>query len=139
MYRIAGKFGGGNLANLANRPWFAKLKPSNLVLTIEYLLADLLIRHTFFREMLKKSQFAKVSPRQTFTLYGIPLCSIAIHTNLRWSINNNDNTWMCWDLSAFDLCILTFALAYNMREQSLLTVHLKRQYIMCFTCRYRYN
>ena len=36
-----------SLANLANRSWFAKLKPSRLVLTINNLLADLLIRQTF--------------------------------------------------------------------------------------------
>ena len=63
---------GEGLANLANRPLFAKIKPSNLkILTIDNLLADLLICQTFFRQMLEKSQFAKLSPRQTFLLYGI--------------------------------------------------------------------
>ena len=41
------------MANLANRPWFTKLKPSNLVLTIDNLLADLLIQQIFFRQMLE--------------------------------------------------------------------------------------
>ena len=57
-----------SLANLVDRPWFAKLKPSNLVLTIDNLLADLLICQTFFRQMLEKSQFAKLS---RYTVYWI--------------------------------------------------------------------
>ena len=57
---------GKTLANLVNRPWFTKLKPSKLVLVINNLLGDLL-----FRQMLGKSQFAKISPRQTFSPYGI--------------------------------------------------------------------
>ena len=39
---------GESLTNLTNQPWFAKLKPSILVLTINNLLADLLIRQTSF-------------------------------------------------------------------------------------------
>ena len=35
------RLAGENLANLANRPRFAKLKPFKLVLTINNLLADL--------------------------------------------------------------------------------------------------
>ena len=58
-------------ANSANHSWFAKLKPTKLVLTINYLLADLLICQTFFHQMFEKSQFAKLSPRQTFPLYGM--------------------------------------------------------------------
>ena len=61
---------GKSLANLVNHLWFTKLKSSNLVLTIDNLLADLLIHQTFFHQMLKKSQFAKLSPHQTFLLYG---------------------------------------------------------------------
>ena len=57
--------------NLANHPRFAKLKPSKLVLTINNLLADLLICQTFFHQMYKTSQFVKLSPHQTFPLYGI--------------------------------------------------------------------
>ena len=59
-----------SLANLANHLCFAELKSSNLVLTINNLLAYLLIRQTFFRQMLKKSQFAKLSVHYTFPLYG---------------------------------------------------------------------
>ena len=44
---------------------------TKLVLTINNLLADLLIRQTFFCQMLETSQFAKLFPRQTFPLYGI--------------------------------------------------------------------
>ena len=58
------------LANLANHLWFTKLKPSKLVLVINNLLADLLIRQSFFRQMLEKSQFNKISPCQTFPPYG---------------------------------------------------------------------
>ena len=69
---------GEGLSNLANHPWFAKLKPSKLVLTINNLLADLLICQIFFHQMLENSQFAKLSPHQTFPLYGnynIILCT----------------------------------------------------------------
>ena len=62
---------GESLVNLENCPLFAKLKPSKLVLIINNLLADLLIRQTFFCQILENSQFAKLSPRQTFPLYGI--------------------------------------------------------------------
>ena len=55
---------GESLANLANHPQFAKLKPSPLVLTINNLLADLL-----FCQMLETSQITKLSPCQTFPLY----------------------------------------------------------------------
>ena len=61
---------GESLTNLVNRPRFAKLKLSKLVITINYLLADLLIRQTFFCQMLETSQFAKLSPCQSFSLYG---------------------------------------------------------------------
>ena len=71
-----------SLANLANCLWFAKLKPSKLVLTINNLLADLLIRQTFFRQIVEKSQFANFYPCQTFPLYGILyyICNIKLYT-----------------------------------------------------------
>ena len=56
------------LANLANHPGFAKLKPSKLVLIINNLLADLLISQTFFCQMLKTSQ--------TFPPYGTYICGL---------------------------------------------------------------
>ena len=34
-------FGGGSLVNFVNNQWFAKLKPSKLVVTINSLLVDL--------------------------------------------------------------------------------------------------
>ena len=49
-YRIVGKFG-----EFGEYTWFAKLKPSKLVLTINNVLAYLLIRQTFFRQRLKQS------------------------------------------------------------------------------------
>ena len=52
------------MANLANCLWFAKLKPSKLLLIINNLLADLLICKIFFHQMLETSQFTKLSPRQ---------------------------------------------------------------------------
>ena len=51
---------GESLTNLANRPCFAKLKPSKLVITINNSLPDLLIRQTFFRKMVGKSRFTKL-------------------------------------------------------------------------------
>ena len=51
----------GSLANLA------KLIPSKLVLTINNLMADLLIR----RQMFKKSKFTKLFHHQTFLVYDI--------------------------------------------------------------------
>ena len=59
---------GESLVNLANRPWFTKLKPSKLVLSINNLLADLLLHQTVFCQMLEKSQFAKLS---CYTVWGI--------------------------------------------------------------------
>ena len=52
---------GGSLVYLVNRPQFAKLKPCKLVLTINNLLVDVLIRQTFFHQMLETSQCAKLS------------------------------------------------------------------------------
>ena len=46
---------------LYNHPCFAKLKPSKSVLTIDNLLADLLVCQTFL-PMPKKSKFAKLFP-----------------------------------------------------------------------------
>ena len=59
---------GESLVNLANCPWFAKLKPSKLVPTINNLLAGVLIHQTFFHQMLKKSQSAERYLHQTFPL-----------------------------------------------------------------------
>ena len=53
-YRIAGKFGGGNLANLVNCPWFTKLKSSKLVLTINNLMVNLLICQLSFTKHSKR-------------------------------------------------------------------------------------
>ena len=52
-----------------NCPWFAKLKPSKLVVAIYNLLANLFNHQTFFRQMLRKSKSTKISPCQTFPLY----------------------------------------------------------------------
>ena len=57
---IAKAWQGESLVNLTNPPWFSKLKPSKLTLTINNLLADILIRQTFFCQMLKNIQFAKL-------------------------------------------------------------------------------
>ena len=69
VYRIVEKFGGGK--SFAYRPWFTKLKPSKVVLTINNLLVDLLIHQTFFHQRLEKSQFAKLSPWQTSPPYSM--------------------------------------------------------------------
>ena len=53
---------GETLANLANCPQFTKLKSSKLVLTINNLLADLLIRQTFFHQMLERVTLPNFPP-----------------------------------------------------------------------------
>ena len=53
---------------LANYQQFAKLKPCKLVVTINNLLANLLIRQTFLPKSL--STFTKHCHRHTFPLYG---------------------------------------------------------------------
>ena len=68
LYCIAGNFAGEKFGEFGKS---SVIRQTNLVLTIDNLLADLLIRQTFFRQMLEKSQFAKLSPRQTFPLYGM--------------------------------------------------------------------
>ena len=52
--------------SLANRLQSAKLKSSQLVVTINNPLADLFICQTFFHQALEKSRFAKHSLHQTF-------------------------------------------------------------------------
>ena len=54
-----------SLADLANHPRFAKLKPSKLVRTINNLLADLFNSPNFLSPNVRKE-----SIRQTFPLYG---------------------------------------------------------------------
>ena len=51
---------GGKFGEFGELSGFAKLKPTKLVLAINNLLADVLIRLSFFCQMLKKSQFAKL-------------------------------------------------------------------------------
>ena len=59
--------------SLANHSWSIKLKPSKFLLTIITFWLNLFIRQTFFRQMLKKSKFAKLLPCQTFPLYSMHL------------------------------------------------------------------
>jgi len=70
---------GENLGNLANHPWFAKLKPSKFLLTILTFWLNLFICQTFFCQMIKMNKFAKLSPCQTFLLYGTLLLRIITH------------------------------------------------------------
>ena len=56
MYHIAGKFG-----EFGEPSMIRQTKSCKLVLTIDNLLADLLICQTFFRQALKKSQITKLS------------------------------------------------------------------------------
>ena len=67
-----------SLVNLANHPWFIKLKPSQLVIAIHNLLADLIICQTFFCQTLKKTQFAKLYSHQTFLPYDMQIGSYCI-------------------------------------------------------------
>ena len=59
-----------SLVNLVNCLQFSKLKPSKVLVAINKPLTDLLIHQSFFYLTLKKSKFAKQSPRQTFLQYG---------------------------------------------------------------------
>ena len=63
-----GKFGEFDNSSVIRQ---TKLKPSNLVLTINNLLIDLLICQTFFHQMLKKSYFTKLPPAKVphYTVY----------------------------------------------------------------------
>ena len=72
------------LANLTNCPWFTKLKPSKLVLTINNLLADLLIRQTFFCQMLKTSPFAKLFLHTVYYSHRVTINS-PVYLKDRWS------------------------------------------------------
>ena len=70
-YRISGKFGEFGV--------LSAIRQTKLVLTINNLLVDLLIHQTFFRQMLKTSQFAKLSPHQIFPLYSTLLRTTQQH------------------------------------------------------------
>ena len=84
-----GKFDGGKF-NV-----FGKLsmvcQSNYVVLTINNLLADLLPHQTFFCQMLKKSQFPKLSPCQTFPLYSIT--------------HNSSASKIVWQLATVRMCI----------------------------------
>ena len=68
VYRRVGKFGEFDESFMIRQT----IKPSKLVITINNLLADLLIRQTFFHQMFEESRFAKRSPHQTFPLPNFP-------------------------------------------------------------------
>ena len=60
IYRIVGMFDEGeSLTNLANHQQFTKLKSSKLVVTINNLLVDLVIRQSYFHQILQPSTFTK--------------------------------------------------------------------------------
>ena len=63
---------GGNVGEFGESSVICQIKPSKLVL-INNLLADLLIRQTFFCQMLETSQFANVSLHQSFPPYDMLL------------------------------------------------------------------
>ena len=74
-YYIAGMFGGGTKEDFANYQWFAKLKPSKLIVTINKLLANLFV-HQLSCQNLDSSIFTKYYSHQTLfppnfpTIYG---------------------------------------------------------------------
>ena len=78
-----------NLVNLMNCPWFAKLKPSKLVLTIDSLLADLFI-HYFFHQMLEKNKFTKLS-HYSFSIILVWFVCVITH-NMMWHEPHDMNT-----------------------------------------------
>ena len=80
------------------------IRQIKLVLTINNLLADLLIRHTFFHQMLETSQFTKLSPRQTFPLYGSQLVAVYYVFNLLYTVA----ILMCSVNISLPVCSLTY-------------------------------
>ena len=64
-----GKFGGGKFGEFGESFVICQTKPSKLILTINNLLADPLIRQTFLRQMLKMSHFTKLSPLSKLSRY----------------------------------------------------------------------
>ena len=77
-----------NFGKFSESSVIQQTKLSKLVLTINNLLADLLIRHqTFFRLMLKKSQFAKLFHYTVAT--NISITFLQHFTNLISWIQNN--------------------------------------------------
>ena len=58
------------MANLVNCLWFAKLKPSKLVVTVHKPIGRSIRSPNFFCQMLRKSKFTKFYPCQLFLLYG---------------------------------------------------------------------
>ena len=97
---------GESLVNLANRPWFSKLKLSKLVLTINNLLADLLIR-----KMFETSQFTKLPPSQ--------LSCYMVH-GTQWCKNMY---WKCWLLQMF----------ISLTMINALQKHLSREWLSSFS------
>ena len=69
QYHIVRKFGREKFGEFGKSSMIHQTEPSKLVLTINNLLADLLICQTFFHQMLETSHFAKLSPHQTCLLY----------------------------------------------------------------------
>ena len=89
-YHTAGKFVGGKVWQIWQIvQWFTKLKLSKLVLTINNLLVDVIIHQTFFHQMLKKSQFAKLLLLPNFST--IRYISILSNSQLTSIIDNNSN------------------------------------------------
>ena len=84
---------GKSLVNLANHQWFAKLKLFKLLLTSNNLLADLLIRQTYFCQTLKKSHFTKLFPVKLsrYTVFGMDFSYISANPYLAYSTSPAKN------------------------------------------------
>ena len=85
---MEGNFGGGNVGEFGESSIIHQTK---LVLTINNLLVDLLICQIFFLQMLETSQFAKISPHQSFPPYGIYSIALKFATDSHhrnYSIND---------------------------------------------------
>ena len=65
-----------------------QIKPSKYLLTINNLLDDVLFRQTFFHQILKKSQFAKLSHHMVFLCHHLAI----IPVNFTVSANDVYNT-----------------------------------------------
>ena len=72
------------------------------------LLADLFIRQTFFRQMLRKSNFAKISPCQNFPLYDTSNCTPQICNNYEVNYDHKHLQTMAISFRAYPLSLLLF-------------------------------
>ena len=103
---------GGQLGEFGKLSMIRRLKPSKLVLTINNPLTDLLTHQTFYRQMLKTSQFTKLSLRQTFPLYDISVAISKLYLNNKTNLNNIIDIHKNYKLLVNFTCVCTMLYIY---------------------------